>query len=58
MRVHRSSGSAAQPGLKPDIEPSTIASIRSMPPTQAVEDAGFALAAMGDEGAHMQPAAR
>ena len=51
MRKDRASGGAAQPRLQPDIEPLDD---RIDPPdagAQAVEDAGFALAPMGDEGA-------
>ena len=54
MRVHRSPGSPAQPRREAEIKRSTISSIRPMPPGQAVEDAGLALVAMGDEGVDMR----
>ena len=53
MRVYRAPGGAVQPGLQPDIEPLDDRIERPGAGSQAFENAGFALAAMGDKGANM-----
>src|SRR6516165_790776 len=51
MRVHRPSGRAVQPRLKPHIEPLDDRIDMSGAGGEAVEDAGLALTAMSNEGA-------
>jgi hypothetical protein len=53
MRVDGASGRTLQPWLQADIEP--LNDRVDLPATgaQAIEDAGFALPAMGNEGTHM-----
>jgi hypothetical protein len=53
MRVHRPSGRAMQPRLKPHIEPIDDRIDMSDTGGEAVENAGLAFPAMSDEGADM-----
>ena len=54
MRMHRSPRRAAQPRLKPDIEPVDDRVDPLAAGRQTLENPGLALAAMGDEGADMR----
>src|SRR5260370_27878887 len=54
MGVHRATGGALQSWLKPDIELVDDCVDPLDAAAQAVEDAGFTLAPMGDEGADMR----